>query len=157
MTANWTIRRADSFADIAQCLSIREVVFVNEQGVSPALERDGLDDDSLHYIAFDEGNAVATARVRVMEACFKFQRVAVLGQARGTGLGAALMRFVLNDMAQRKDAVDRYFFLSSQASAVPFYEKLGFAVCSGEYIEADIPHFDMRMDIQLPTNESSAA
>ena len=35
--------------------------------------------------------------------------------------------------------------LSSQTYAIPFYEKLGFTVCSGEYMDANIPHKDMKL------------
>jgi predicted GNAT family N-acyltransferase len=30
---------------------------------------------------------------------------------------------------------------------MPFYEKLGFAVCSEEYLDANIPHRDMRAEV----------
>ena len=33
--------------------------------------------------------------------------------------------------------------LSAQVHATPFYERLGFAVVSEEFLEAGIPHVDM--------------
>jgi predicted GNAT family N-acyltransferase len=33
--------------------------------------------------------------------------------------------------------------LSAQVHATAFYEKLGFAIVSGEYLDAGIPHVDM--------------
>ena len=148
MPTRWTIRRAETSRDIAQCLSIRDVVFVGEQGVDPDLERDGLDSKAIHYIAFGPDRALGTARVIKQDDRFKFQRVAVLGEARGTGLGAALMRFMMDDLARSPDADSRHFFLSSQVQAVPFYEKLGFSIVSDEYMEAGIPHRDMRAEIR---------
>ena len=148
MPTRWTIRRAQTSRDIAQCLSIRDVVFVGEQGVDPDLERDGLDSKAIHYIAFGPHGALATARVIMQDDRFKLQRVAVLGEARGTGLGAALMRHLMEDLANSPDAPGRHFFLSSQVQAVPFYEKLGFAIVSDEYMEAGIPHRDMRAEIK---------
>ncbi|MEO0544016.1 MAG: GNAT family N-acetyltransferase [Pseudomonadota bacterium] len=141
------IGRADTPAQIEQCMSIREAVFVTEQGVAPELERDGKDGDAIHYLAADDDDAVATARVMVQPDIFKFQRVAVLGRVRGTGVGAAIMRFMMDDLASLPDAGDKRFFLSSQVAAIPFYEKLGFSVCSDEYQDAGIAHRDMVADI----------
>ncbi|MEO1702532.1 MAG: GNAT family N-acetyltransferase [Pseudomonadota bacterium] len=141
------IGRAETAARIEQCMSIREAVFVNEQGVAPELERDGKDGAAIHYLATDDDDAVATARVLIQPRFYKFQRVAVLGRVRGTGVGAAIMRFMMDDLAARSDASDRRFFLSSQVSAIPFYEKLGFDVCSDEYEDAGIQHRDMVAEI----------
>jgi predicted GNAT family N-acyltransferase len=140
-------RRAETRDDLDRCFAIRETVFINEQGVDVSLERDGLDDACIHYLAEIDGQPVAAARVRVLDDRFKFQRVAVVKGARGTGIGAALMRFMMADLAKREDIAGRCFFLSSQTYAVPFYEKLGFAPCSDEYMEAGIPHRDMRAEI----------
>jgi predicted GNAT family N-acyltransferase len=143
-------RRASTPDDIAACLDIRNAVFVLGQGVDVAVERDGLDDECLHYLAETGGAPVGAARVRVLEDRFKFQRVAVLAAARGRRIGDALMRFMMTDLAARPDAAGRHFFLSSQTYAMPFYEKLGFTVCSAEFMDAGIPHHDMRTEIALP-------
>ncbi|MEM9999404.1 MAG: GNAT family N-acetyltransferase [Pseudomonadota bacterium] len=149
MATQLHISRAETAAQIEQCMSIREVVFVHEQGVPVDLERDGKDDSAIHYLAADDDDAVGTARVLVQPDRFKFQRVAVLGRARGTGVGAAIMRFMMADLSARADAASKRFFLSSQVSAIPFYEKLGFAVCSEEYEDAGIQHRDMIADITV--------
>lgn len=145
------IRRADRPEDIEACLAIRATVFIHEQGVAPDLERDGLDQACIHYIAFESGEPVGTARVRVIGDTLKVQRVAVLRQARGTGLGAALMRFVMADLAAGDEAGGRHFKLSSQVHAMAFYEKLGFVACSDEYLEAGIPHREMCAEIVAST------
>ena len=141
-------RRATTREDIERCLEIRETVFIREQGVAPDLERDGLEDECLHFLAFAGGEPVATARVRVLERRLKFQRVAVLRQARGKRIGAALMRHMMAELAADEIAAGRDFFLSSQASAIPFYEKLGFSICSDEFMDAGIPHRDMQAPAQ---------
>lgn len=139
-------RRATSRKDLQTCLDIRDIVFIREQGVDPSLEQDGLDGECLHYLCEADGEPIATARVRILDDRFKFQRVAVSKEARGRGIGEALMRFMMSDLAKREDVAARCFFLSSQTHAMPFYEKLGFAACSGEYMEAGIPHRDMRAE-----------
>ena len=144
-------RRAISADELAECMSIRDAVFVAEQNVPPELERDGLDDDCLHYLVCMDGAIIGTARVLVMADMFKFQRVAVLPAARGAGVGGKLMAFMMADLAQRDDAVDKQFFLSSQMDAVPFYQRLGFEVCSDIYLDAGIEHRDMKRPIAAST------
>ncbi|MEM5501547.1 GNAT family N-acetyltransferase [Ahrensia kielensis] len=140
-------RRATSAADFAASMAIRESVFIGEQNVPADLERDGLEDECLHYLGALNGKIVATARVMPQASKFKFQRVAVMKSARGTGLGAQLMRFMMDDLAKRDDAAGKVFFLSSQVSAIGFYAQLGFEVCSDEYMDAGIQHRDMKRAI----------
>lgn len=142
-----TCRRATSAADFAVSMAIRESVFIGEQNVPADLERDGLEDECLHYLGALNGKIVATARVMPQAGKFKFQRVAVMKSARGTGLGAQLMRFMMDDLAKRDDAAGKVFFLSSQVSAIGFYAQLGFEVCSDEYMDAGIQHRDMKRAI----------
>lgn len=129
---------------MAACMAIRHQVFVREQCVDEALERDGRDGDCIHYLATGSDGPLGTGRVMPLADRYKIQRVAVLPGARGTGLGLALMRFMMADLASQPDAGDRVFVLSSQVHAMPFYEKLGFEVCSDVYMDAGIPHRDMQ-------------
>ncbi|MFZ2102621.1 MAG: GNAT family N-acetyltransferase [Oricola sp.] len=148
MTANPPLcRRVAARDDLAACFAIRQVVFVEEQQVAPEIDRDGLDDACIHYMAEIAGKPVATARVQMQPGRIKIQRVAVLREARGKRVGEALMRFLMDDLAASDEATGREFFLSSQAQAIPFYERLGFTVCSDEYPDAGIPHRDMRAEI----------
>ena len=144
--SNPVCRRAATREDIAACLAIRETVFIGEQAVDPGLERDGLDDACIHYLCEAGGRPVGTARARIVGGRIKIQRVAVLKELRGKRIGEALMRFMMADLAASGEAGGREFFLSSQSYAVPFYERLGFEVCSDEFMEAGIPHRDMRAE-----------
>ena len=150
---DWTLRRAQGEADLAACLAIRHQVFVREQCVEAALERDGLDAQCFHYLALEGDAPIGAARVLPLRDRFKIQRVAILAAARGGGLGVALMRFIMGDLAGDALAEGRHFFLSSQVHAMAFYEKLGFEACSDEYMDAGIPHRDMR----APAGSPSAA
>lgn len=140
-------RRALSAEDLAACLRIREAVFIDEQNVPVALERDGLDDECFHYVATMAGEIIGTARVMVLKDKFKFQRVAVVSSARGAGIGGILMKFMMADLAENDDAAGKHYFLSSQVDAIPFYERLGFEICSDEYLDAGILHRDMKRKI----------
>jgi predicted GNAT family N-acyltransferase len=138
-------RRVTTRDEMTACLTIRETVFQQEQAVDPAIEADGRDGEAIHYLAELDGQVIATARARLLDDRIKIERVAVTKEARGKRIGEALMRFMMEDLAGEADG--RPFFLSSQAQAIPFYERLGFAVCSEEYFEAGIAHRDMRADV----------
>lgn len=139
-------RRVTTRDEMVHCLRIRETVFQQEQAVDPAIEADGRDGEAIHYLAELDSRAIATARARLLDDKIKIERVAVIKEARGKRIGEALMRFMMDDLAE--EARGRPFFLSSQAQAIPFYERLGFAVCSEEYFEAGIAHRDMRAELK---------
>ena len=127
--------------DIATCRALRRAVFIEEQGVSEADEVDGLDDRAIHLLATLDGTPVGCARLLVQGGTGKVGRVCVLAQARGTGLGAALMRAAVEEF--RKLPGVTQVKLGAQTHALGFYERLGFAAFGPEYMDAGIPHRDM--------------
>lgn len=136
-----TVKKAYYSKDIESCLTIRYQVFVEGQCVPVNEEIDGLDSHSEHYLLFSDQQPVGTARVRIIEEIAKIERVAILDAYQGRGLGHVLMKFIL-DSIQQNHSIQKAK-LGAQSYAIPFYEKLGFAVCSDEYLDAGIPHKDM--------------
>lgn len=130
--------------DLAACHALRRAVFIEEQSVSEAEEMDELDAVALHYLAEIDGKAVGTARMLIQGDTAKIGRVCMARDARGTGAGLALMRFVLDDARARGL---RRAKLSSQTHAMGFYEKLGFLAYGDEYPDAGIPHRDMSREL----------
>jgi predicted GNAT family N-acyltransferase len=128
--------------DITTCQRLRRVVFTDEQGVSEADEVDGLDEAAIHLLAFDAERPVGTARLLLKGKVGKIGRVCVLPEARGTGLGAALILAALDALRAQPGVTEAY--LGSQSHATRFYEKLGFAVEGEEFLDAGIPHRHMR-------------
>jgi predicted GNAT family N-acyltransferase len=117
---------------------IRHAVFVEEQDVPADIEIDEHDPLSVHAVAFDEaGAALGTGRLLPDG---RIGRMAVLPAARGGGVGSALLTALMAEARRRGHA---RAVLSAQTHAVPFYAQHGYAVCSGEYIDAGIPHVDM--------------
>ena len=118
---------------------IRFSVFVEEQKVPAEIELDDWDARSLHALAYDAvGAVVGTGRLLPDG---HIGRMAVLAGARGTGVGTALLTALMQAARARGD---RDVVLSAQTHAVPFYERLGFAVEGEIYQEAGIDHVDMR-------------
>ena len=127
--------------DIEACLSVRRIVFIQEQGVSEAEEIDGLDAEALHILAAVDGVPMGTARILIDGATAKIGRVCVLSEQRGTGLGAAVMCKAL-EVCKSQKAVKRAL-LGSQIHALKFYEQLGFEAFGPIYLDSGIEHRDM--------------
>lgn len=126
--------------DIATCRALRRAVFIEEQGVSEADELDDLDDVAVHLLATVDGRPVGSARIVPGAGYGKVGRVCVLAAARGTGLGAALMRAAVQECRRLGLQQVR---LGAQTHALGFYERLGFQAVGPVFDDAGIPHREM--------------
>ena len=131
------VRLADWQKDNADLRRIRETVFIAEQAVPPELEWDAEDAEALHFLAYEGDYPIGTARLLPDG---HIGRVSVLKDWRGLKVGDALLRAVITE-AEKRGLQQQ--MLSAQVQATPFYERLGFAIVSGEYLDAGIPHVDM--------------
>jgi len=131
--------------DLTECLQLRLEVFVQEQGVPFEEEQDTLDETATHLLARKDGKPVGTARIVFQGDTAKIGRVCVVKAARGTGLGADLIRFAI-DQAMKQPGVTRAK-LGAQLQALAFYEKLGFAAFGPVYDDAGIDHRDMVLEL----------
>ncbi len=131
-----TISIVANDADRQACFDIRTTVFVEEQNVPPELELDELEDVCVHFLARVNDIPMGTARL-LDKGYAKVQRVAVLKDARGTGIGSDLMLAIL-DYAKANGFTESR--LDAQTSAITFYEKLGYAATGPEFDDAGIPH-----------------
>lgn len=126
--------------DMTSVFDIRDRVFMAEQGISEADERDGRDKDAVHLIAFAHETPVGTARILISDGIGKIGRVAVLKDHRGVGLGQSLIRAALDELRKAGAHTAK---LGAQTHALGFYQALGFTVTGSEYLDAGIPHRDM--------------
>ncbi|WP_405873716.1 GNAT family N-acetyltransferase [Streptomyces sp. NBC_00005] len=151
-THAYVVRVAEDPADQEACFAVRKEVFVGEQGVPEDLEYDEYDAVALHVLAArEDGVPLGTGRLLYGQAAVaktdgdltlgSLGRLAVTQEARGLGVGAALVR-AIEDAARARGlaAVD----LHAQTHALEFYERLGYEVYGPEYPEAGIPHRAMR-------------
>lgn len=119
--------------------AVRREVFVVEQHVPEDLEWDGLDPGCRHALATDAaGRAIGTGRLLPDG---HIGRMAVLASWRGRGVGGALLARLVAIARARGDAVA---VLNAQTHAVGFYRRAGFEVSSAEFMDAGIPHVEMR-------------
>lgn len=133
--------KIETTRDLDICRALRRTVFIEEQNVPEAEEWDGRDHEAVHLVVWQDDQPMGTARILITEETGKIGRVCVLSQARGTGLGAALIRAALDELRTRPGVTRAK--LGSQTHAIGFYEKLGFSVQGPEYDDAGIPHRDM--------------
>ncbi|MFE3838935.1 GNAT family N-acetyltransferase [Pseudogemmobacter sonorensis] len=146
------IRRATP-DELDLCLALRRRVFIEEQGVSEAEEIDGRDADAIHLLAEEGGRVLGTARLLLPPGgrIGKIGRVCVLPEARGTGLGAALIRAALDEC--RRHPTVQEARLGAQTHALGFYQRLGFQPFGPEYLDAGITHRDMKLPLRPPLAE----
>ncbi len=70
----------------------------------------------------------------------KLRQMAVHPSMQRNGLGASIMNFAEN---VARDAGYTKMVLHARKTASKFYEKLGYAVNTGEFIEVNLPHLGM--------------
>ena len=137
------IRIVTTQPELQRCFDIRTTVFVEEQKVPIEEELDDLEDVCTHFIATPSldgppEEAVGTARLWITpEGEAKAQRVAVLQDRRVSGAGRALMGAV---EAEAQPLGKLKVILAAQLTAIPFYERLGYAAYGPEFDDAGIPH-----------------
>lgn len=126
---------------MAAARRIRHIVFVEEQQVPPDLEWDEHDRTCEHVLAEVDGIPLGAARIRRYKpGVFKVERVAVLKEARGRGLGLFIMAEIMRRLADQNVAK---VVLNAQSHVEAFYLKLGFVSEGEHFMEAGIPHVHM--------------
>lgn len=152
MSRPYEVRTAEDPADREACFAVRQEVFVVEQGVPRDIEYDAYDPLAVHVLAVRaDGVPLGTGRLlygaRAAEktggdpSLGSLGRLAVRREARGLGIGVALVR-AIEEAARARGlaALD----LHAQTHALGFYERLGYVPYGPEYPEAGIPHRAMR-------------
>lgn len=134
------VRIAKEQEDFFQLIRLREEVFVIEQGVPIEIELDDADDQAIHFVAAMKNEVIGTARLVVKGRAGKIGRMAVQKKWRGKGVGAALIGLIKKTAV--KKGITR-LYLHAQASAVAFYQRLGFVAEGKGFVEAGIPHRKM--------------
>lgn len=120
--------------------AIRHEVFVIGQKCPANLEWE-FEEESTHFLVFNENKAVATARHRKTSNGYKLERFAVLESERGKGYGLIVLKAILDDLKEYKGLI----YMHAQTEVIPFYKKMGFKEEGDEFNEAGIMHFKMTL------------
>ncbi len=123
--------------------AIREKVFMQEQGVSAELEWDGQDDKCHHALALTtNGEAIGCGRITPDG---HIGRVAVLPEWRMKHIATAILELLVDyARTQSYPQVE----LNAQVQALPVYKKFGFEVEGEEFMDANIPHRKMTLELK---------
>lgn len=148
--SDFKVRLADWERDEPALREVRTSVFVKEQAVSEREEWDGLDAECTHAVAENAAQGVfGTGRLHPSG---KIGRMAVLPEWRGQGVGAAILRRLLEEATNRGlESV----YLHAQVQVLGFYSRFGFVAEGEEFEEANIPHRLMRL--RLPRGGTGLA
>jgi YbgC/YbaW family acyl-CoA thioester hydrolase len=124
--------------------AIRRAVFVDEQRIAAELVTDAADASAVHAVAFNRlGLPVASGRwIEGGAGVAKIGRMAVVAALRGSGIGGAVLRAL---MQSARESGCRQVLLHAQASAVPFYRRAGFSDEGAPFQEAGIRHQAMTL------------
>jgi predicted GNAT family N-acyltransferase len=121
---------------------VRHKVFIEEQGIDPALEWDEYDRDAIFAIALNtENEVIGTARLLDQG---KIGRMAVLPAYRRQGVASALLQHLL---LLAKQQGHQRISLSAQQSVMDLYQKHGFQPVGPPHVEVGIPHQNMQCDL----------
>lgn len=121
---------------------VRTAVFIQEQHVPAELEWDEFDETSMHVLACDaRGQPIGTARLLPDG---HIGRMAVLKEWRRQGIGSAILQKVLKEMISQGM---HKAILNAQVTAVGFYQKFGFQIAGNEFMDAEIPHVQMFLQL----------
>jgi len=123
---------------MADAHAVRRRVFIEEQHVPEELELDEDDQHAVHALALLDDRPVGCGRFVVHGGVeVKIGRMAVLAELRGTGIGQAILEFLMSEARRRGFA---RAVLHAQLSAEGFYLKQGFLPVGPVFEEAGMSH-----------------
>ena len=134
-----------STTELYEILKSRSEVFMLGQNII-CQDMDDVDYKSFHFFYIKNKRVVAYLRAFEKDGEKEktvIGRVLVLCGERGCGIGKRLMTESMDYLAKKYGR--KIFVLHSQKHASQFYEKLGFAVTSDEYLEEGVVHVTMEL------------
>jgi predicted GNAT family N-acyltransferase len=145
----YSVRYASSEADREAAYALRREVFEVEQNVPRPLDRDALDHQANHVVAFDEqGRCVGTGRfVRRDNRVVQVGRMAVAAGHRRHGVGALVID-ALERMAVLRGILE--VVLHAQLPSVKFFERRGYQQEGEAFKEEGVPHVRMHKVLLPP-------
>ena len=132
-----------SATEVYEIIKSRAEIFLLEQAIV-CQDLDDADYDSLHCFFWDGKRA--QAYLRAFE-CASESGVVMIGRVltlkHKSGMGSELMKKSVAEI-KKHFACDK-IRVHAQKQAVGFYEKMGFRIVSGEFLEEGVVHVTMEM------------
>jgi predicted GNAT family N-acyltransferase len=147
---DFLVRFASSAEDRDAAYALRKAVFEEEQQLPRVLDRDALDFNADHVVAFDEkGRCVGTCRmIRTDSRTCQIGRIAVAADQRRRGVAAAMLS-ALERMARLRGISE--LAVASQLGSEPFFRDNGYARAGEVFQDSGVPHVPMRKNLVTTT------
>jgi len=124
------------------CVALRDEILRIPLGLKLSREDLEAEGDSHHLAGYVENRLVACLVLKPLgEGKVRLRQMAVAKSSQRKGIGSALMKFA-ESHARRLGYSE--IIMHARESAVPFYEKLGYAVEGERFTEVTLPHFVMQ-------------
>ena len=150
-TLTWTIRSYEELTkdELFDMCEVRQEVFVVEQDC-PYQDCDQKDKKSHHLLGYHNGVLVAYLRIVKPGVSYKdpsIGRVLTKLSSRKKGLGKELMKRSLAFCSSTYP--NSNIRISAQDYLLKFYASLGFVDTGKKYLEDNIPHSEMYLDLTI--------
>ena len=132
------VKFASSNKELEICMRIRKSVFIEEQKIPKKVELDDSTIKAIYFIAYMNDIPVGTARYQKTQFGVKLERFAVLKSYRNSGVGKALVSFIIKSIENKNN-----IYLHAQVHVINFYSRFGFQIIGEKFYEANILHWKM--------------
>lgn len=133
-------------ATFARVVALRQAVLRTPLGLQYSAADLAAEHDQFHLALFDDETPLASVILQwQQDAQAKMRQMAVDPAYQGMGLGAQLVKALEAEAARRRV---RRIVLHARASALGFYERLGYTCVGDAFEEVGLPH--RRMEKMLP-------
>lgn len=127
-----------------QTIPIRhEVLWPNELPEYCVLEGD---DEALHYGVMIENKLVSVASIYIENDALsaRLRKFATLTEFQGKGVGTHLLNHIVQLL---KKQGTKYFWFDARASAINFYQRLGFQVSGSVFYKNEVAYYKMHINL----------
>ena len=124
-----------------QMVQLRDEVLRKPLGLGFTEEELANEKDNMFIAAYDDDQILGCCMlVEENPSTVRLRQMAVINDLQGKGIGRALMNFAEN---LARDRGYKIMSMHARKPVVSFFEKMGYKVISGEFIEITIPHYLM--------------
>ncbi len=124
-----------------QVIELRYMLLRQPLGLTFNQEDLDKEKDDIHIAAYEEDELLGCCFLsKVNVDTVKLRQMAVKGNLQGKGIGRQMMQFAENIA---RDYGNKCITMHARKDAVGFYEKLGYTANGAEFIEVQLPHYEM--------------
>lgn len=126
-------------------IDLRYILLRKPLGLSFTEEEIEAEANNIHLGCFDDDKLEGCCMlVPKDKQVIQLRQMAVIDGLQGKGIGRVLMSFSEN---VARDRGYKKMVMNARKTALGFYEKLGYKITGGEFLEVTIPHFLMEKDL----------